>query len=82
MRASLTAAIKVMTDIHSGVCSVGKHCKYYRDGSDEGCLAMTAVTAQFPRPLVMMESSGCVMDTVPAHCTTQYNLGIVSKANL
>ena len=26
MRASLTAAIKVMTDIHSGVCSVGKHC--------------------------------------------------------
>ena len=52
------------------------------DGDDEGCLAMTAVTAQFPRPLVMMESSGCMMDTVPAHCTTQYNLGIVCKANL
>ena len=52
------------------------------DGDDEGWLAVTAVTAQLPRPLVMMESSGCVMDTVPAHCTLQYNLSIVFKVLL
>ena len=63
-----------MTDIHSlqwgSIVDIAEQGS--GDGDDEGWLAVTAVTAQLPRPLVMMESSGCVMDTVPA----QYNLSI------
>ena len=65
---------------------MGQHCRYCRaggwDGDDEGWLAVTAVTAQLPRPLVMMESSGCVMDTVPAQYNLSFGVTVIVQAGV